>query len=110
MTSTFRGEHHGTLGPDSLGRQARRYKRDLPCRNDEPTKAAIMTAQEFEARLIAWARTLPDLQALVQIGSRAQAGAVVDQWSDWDYQLIVRDPARYRNCDWPAQIAPCWSA
>ena len=70
---------------------------------------ASMTAPEFEARLLAWARTLPDLEALVQIGSRVQPGAVVDAWSDWDYQLITRDPGRYHNYDWPAQIAPCWS-
>ncbi|MBI2814894.1 MAG: hypothetical protein HYX71_11485 [Opitutae bacterium] len=69
-----------------------------------------MTAVEFEARVVAWARTLPDLEALVQIGSRVQPGAEVDAWSDWDYQLIVRQPSRYHNRDWPAQIAPCWSA
>jgi len=69
-----------------------------------------MTAPEFEARLVAWIRAQPGVEALVQIGSRAQPGAVVDAWSDWDYQLIVRDPARYENSDWPAQIAPCWSA
>ena len=67
-----------------------------------------MTAPEFEARLVSWARQLPDLEALVQIGSRVQAGASVDAWSDWDYHLIVRQPARYFNRDWPAQIAPCW--
>ena len=68
-----------------------------------------MTASEFEARIIAWAQARPDLEALVQIGSRVQTGAVVDAWSDWDYQLIVRQPERYHNRDWPAQIAPCWS-
>ncbi len=69
-----------------------------------------MTAPEFEARLVAWARAQPGLEALVQIGSRVQPGAVVDAWSDWDYQMIVRSPARYFNREWPAQIAPCWSA
>jgi len=69
-----------------------------------------MTAAEFEARVVAWARTLPDIEALVQIGSRVQPDAVVDAWSDWDYQLIVRQPTLYHNRDWPAQIAPCWSA
>jgi hypothetical protein len=69
-----------------------------------------MTAPEFEARIVEWARQRPDIVALVQIGSRVQPGAVVDAWSDWDYQMIVRDPARYFNRDWPAQIAPCWSA
>ncbi|MBI2497292.1 MAG: hypothetical protein HYV75_05015 [Opitutae bacterium] len=69
-----------------------------------------MTAPEFEARVIAWARALPDLEALVQIGSRVQAGAVVDEWSDWDYQLLLRRPERYRNREWPGRIAPCWNA
>lgn len=69
-----------------------------------------MTAPEFEARLVAWVRAQPGVEALVQIGSRVQPGGVVDAWSDWDYQLIVRDPASYENRDWPAQIAPCWTA
>jgi len=69
-----------------------------------------MTAPEFEARIVGWARAQPGVEALVQIGSRVQSGAVVDEWSDWDYQLIVREPARYFNREWPAQIAPCWSA
>jgi hypothetical protein len=69
-----------------------------------------MTAPEFEARVVAWARARPDLEALVQIGSRVQPGAVVDPWSDWDYQLIVRRPAAYRNREWPGRIAPCWNA
>lgn len=69
-----------------------------------------MTAPEFEARIVEWARQQPDLEALVQIGSRVQPGAIVDAWSDWDYHLIVRQPARYFNRDWPAQIAPCWCA
>lgn len=69
-----------------------------------------MTAEEFEALIFNWARTEPDIEALIQIGSRAQVGAQVDTWSDWDYHLIVRDPAEYRNTDWPDRIAPCWSA
>ena len=67
-----------------------------------------MTAQEFENRIIAWAQQQSGLEALIQIGSRVQPGAAVDAWSDWDYHFIVRDPARYRNTDWPAEIAPCW--
>lgn len=69
-----------------------------------------MTATEFEARIIAWARSQPDIEALVQIGSRVQPGAVVDTWSDWDYQLITRNPENYHNREWPTRIAPCWSA
>lgn len=67
-----------------------------------------MTAQEFESRIIAWAQRQPDLEALIQIGSRVQSGAVVDDWSDWDYHFIVRNPVRYQNTEWPAEIAPCW--
>ncbi len=69
-----------------------------------------MTPQEFETRIVDWARRQPDVEALVQIGSRVQAGGVVDAWSDWDYHLIVRNATRYRNRDWPGQIAPCWCA
>ncbi len=67
-----------------------------------------MTGQEFEARVIDWAKRQPDVDALIQIGSRAQPDAEVDRWSDWDYHLIVRDVARYRNVAWPIAIAPCW--
>lgn len=70
----------------------------------------MMTAQEFEDRIVAWARRQPDVEALVQIGSRAQAGARVDEWSDWDYHIITARPARYRGTSWLAEIAPCWSA
>lgn len=69
-----------------------------------------MTAPEFEARVVAWARQVPDLEALVQIGSRVQPGATVDGWSDWDYQLVLRRPGLYLNRDWPGRIAPCWNA
>jgi hypothetical protein len=69
-----------------------------------------MTAPDFETAVVEWARSQPDIEALVQIGSRVQPAATVDAWSDWDYQLITRNPKRYQNRNWPAQIAPCWSA
>ncbi len=69
-----------------------------------------MTAQEFEDRLLGWARGQTDLDALVQIGSRARMNGEVDAWSDWDYHLITSDPARYRGTAWLTQIAPVWSA
>lgn len=97
------------------GGQWRRRQASVSQKRFAPRRArshnnARMTAPEFEARIVAWARALPDLEALVQIGSRVQPGAEVDAWSDWDYQLIVREPARYFNRDWPELIAPCWSA
>ncbi|HVT73543.1 MAG TPA: aminoglycoside 6-adenylyltransferase [Lacunisphaera sp.] len=67
-----------------------------------------MTAEEFEDRIVSWARRKPEIEALVQIGSRVQQNAVVDEWSDWDYQLILRKPARFYHEGWPKEIAPCW--
>ncbi len=72
--------------------------------------ALSMTAPEFETRVVDWARAQPGLAALVQIGSRAQPGGEVDEWSDWDYHLITATPARYLDPAWPAQIAPVWHA
>jgi aminoglycoside 6-adenylyltransferase len=96
---------------DSGGDGKPRYcKRDLRHAGVRSTTAPNMTPPEFEARIVEWARLQSDMVALVQIGSRAQSGAVVDEWSDWDYQLIVRDPGRYQNRVWLTQIAPCWSA
>lgn len=69
-----------------------------------------MTAEEFEARIVNWARSRADVVALVQIGSRVQAGGEIDAWSDWDYHLIVRNAGSYKKPDWVEQIAPCWNA
>ncbi len=69
-----------------------------------------MTAEEFESRIADWAHRQPDLEALIQIGSRAQPVAEVDQWSDWDYHFVTRRPDRYQGREWPARIAPCWCA
>ena len=72
--------------------------------------AGRMTDQEFEQRIVEWARGQADLAALVQIGSRARVNGEVDAWSDWDYHLITSDPARYLGTEWLAQVAPVWSA
>jgi len=69
-----------------------------------------MTAPEFEAQIINWARSRSDVVALIQIGSRVQPNAAADMWSDWDYHLIVNDPKRYRHTDWLSEIAPCWNS
>jgi hypothetical protein len=71
--------------------------------------AKRMTAQELEQRIVQWARRHSDVEALVQIGSRAQTGGQVDAWSDWDFHLYTPNPDRFLKDDWPAQIAPCWS-
>lgn len=69
-----------------------------------------MTAAEFEARIVSWARARRDVAALVLIGSRAQAGAEVDEWSDWDFHVITRDPRKFLPPVWLPAIAPCWCA
>lgn len=69
-----------------------------------------MTPHEFEARITDWARARPDVEALIQIGSRVQAQSKsrVDAWSDWDYHLIVRDRRLLLNQEWVRQIASGW--
>lgn len=67
-----------------------------------------MSPQEFEARIVAWARRQADIVALVQIGSRAQAAGVADAWSDWDFHLYSTRPRKYHGTAWLAEIAPPW--
>jgi hypothetical protein len=67
-----------------------------------------MTSEEFEARIIAWARRQPDVKALIQIGSRAQAGLNSDKWSDWDFHLISTNPRKYYGTGWLTGIALPW--
>lgn len=69
-----------------------------------------MTVQELEVRIMDWARRESGVEALIQIGSRVQPGAEVDEWSDCDYHLIVQDTARFLNTDWLGAIAPYWGA
>lgn len=69
-----------------------------------------MNLGEFEERLVGWARVQSDIKALIQIGSRAQPRALVDEWSDWDYQLISTNPRRYLQGGWLDHIAPCWTS
>lgn len=68
-----------------------------------------MKAEEFESRVIVWAKQRPDIKALVLGGSRA-GSAGVDEFSDWDFQLITTRPQAYRNTAWLEEIAPCWCA
>ena len=69
-----------------------------------------MTAEEFEGRIIEWARRQPDIKALIQIGSRAQGGRNFDAWSDWDFHLISTQPKKYHCANWLSEIAQPWCA
>lgn len=61
-------------------------------------------------RIKEWADQRPDIVALVQIGSRVQAGAQPDEWSDYDFQLVTRRPADYRDTGAIAGLGPLWAA
>ena len=69
-----------------------------------------MTPHEFEARIVDWARQQPDIEALVQIGSRVLAEGKFDALSDWDFHLISNRPQKYYRTDWLAEIALPWCA
>ena len=55
-----------------------------------------------------WAKSRPDISALVQIGSRAQGGASVDEWSDYDYHLVTSRPEAYRDGSFARELGKCW--
>ncbi|AOS44844.1 Streptomycin adenylyltransferase [Lacunisphaera limnophila] len=74
-----------------------------------PSQSRGMTADDFQDRIVAWARRQPDVEALVLAGSRAVAGAA-DGYSDWDFHLITTAPARFAHTRWLGEIAPCWCA
>ena len=88
----------------------RHRKRDLRRGGRAPTTAPSMTPNEFETRIVEWARRQPDIKALVQIGSRVQTGGKFDALSDWDFHLISTRPQRYYGTDWLAGISPPWCA
>jgi hypothetical protein len=62
----------------------------------------------WDAALSGWANAQADIRALVQIGSRVQKGAIVDAWSDYDYQLITSNPGKYRDGSFCREIGKCW--
>lgn len=59
-------------------------------------------------RISLWAERRADLSALVQIGSRVQPGGGADQWSDYDFQLITRRPALYRDAATWRELGDAW--
>ena len=61
-------------------------------------------AQGWDEAVSAWARSRPDIQALVQIGSRVQEGSAVDAWSDYDYHLVTSRPGDYRDGRFTAEL------
>jgi len=64
---------------------------------------------KWNASIAQWAHSRSDIDVLVQIGSRVQPGAVVDEWSDYDYQLITPRPGAFLSGDFARELGHCWT-
>lgn len=68
----------------------------------------MATEANFAERLTAWAVGRPDVEAVVLIGSQAGGGGhslrQVDRNSDWDFQLVVKNPAEFFRADWTKEL------
>ena len=58
--------------------------------------------------ILEWARSRPDIRAVVQTGSHVRPGGQPDRWSDLDLELFTTEPDAYEATDWMAAIAPVW--
>ena len=50
--------------------------------------------------LIEWGTNSENVRAMLMTGSRAEPGSVIDNLSDFDIELYVRDLIPFRNDDW----------
>lgn len=64
----------------------------------------------WDSRVSSWAHARGDIVALVQIGSRVQAGASVDAWSDYDYQIVTSAPHLYRDGAFLGELGLRWAS
>jgi hypothetical protein len=65
--------------------------------------------EAWVANVSAWASAQADIKALVQIGSRVKNDGTADKWSDFDYQLITTNPARYKSGEFARELGKCWA-
>jgi len=63
---------------------------------------------DFLQRVLAWADERPDIVAVVMTGSRTRTDNAVDEYSDYDLELFVGDPATFDNEDWAEECASVW--
>lgn len=64
---------------------------------------------DIEKTLTTWANNETNIEAVIRIGSRAQANSKADEWSDWDYQIICKSIEPYLHFDWTTVFPfPCW--
>jgi aminoglycoside 6-adenylyltransferase len=66
----------------------------------------MTSGDAFLDRIVAWAATRPDVEAVLQSGSRVRPDGPVDAYSDYDVELYTRERERYLGTDWLAEIAP----
>ncbi|GHF47981.1 aminoglycoside 6-adenylyltransferase [Streptomyces mashuensis] len=59
------------------------------------TGATDVTREALVERVIAWARSRPDVRAVLRTGSRARRDGTVDAVSDHDIELYTTDPEPY---------------
>ncbi len=72
-------------------------------------QASVVTMEQLQARLVAWAEAQPDIRAVVVVGSRARDERPADEWSDLDMIVIAGHPGRYLVAsDWLADIGWPW--
>lgn len=65
-----------------------------------------MSESSLGDRFVAWAQREPAITGVVVIGSRVRQGeraGAADEHSDWDYQVITREPARFEARAWIAE-------
>jgi hypothetical protein len=64
----------------------------------------------WDASISAWVNGRPDVQALVQFGSRARQDGTSDRWSDYDYHIITSRPEKYRDGSFVRELGACWAS
>lgn len=70
---------------------------------------STLTYEQLEASLVTWARSRPDLLAIIVVGSRARVDHSADEWSDLDLVLFTTNPRAYvSQADWREQLGPVW--
>src|SRR5262249_9165558 len=69
----------------------------------------LMTYDELETRIAAWAATQPSIRALIVIGSRARPDHPADRWSDLDMVLFSSDRDHYAaDSEWLHLFGDAW--
>lgn len=72
-------------------------------------KPSPTTYRELEARISAWGKDEPGVQAAIVVGSRARTDHPADEWSDLDLILFVERPERLiSRTGWLDELGEVW--